>query len=431
MELVNASRYINETLYSGDINWAFEIDYGNGFTPIPEGPFTLDPATPLDLNSMTIRASTPTPTEIPPGDGWTLTFNLTHPEEAFGSQITFDLLVDAWADPAVISIDIDGSLDFEESKTGTLTAEITNTGNAGTALGIIATLECQPGITIQTEATQAIISLQPFETRMLEWDVQSNALNWWHSSESIPCTVTIESPPMEGDDELNDAMSVSVDIQSWSLPLLVLIPFTLSLAILSSRLLRQASEDERSLMLCAYSGTALLGLATQYNLGKYVNFSLAATALLWVVFITSRSSAFEIPAILSDRQNLQRGSESIFDNHEVEMDRVLKQLTIKLAFAPLGFIIVAIVMPNDISWSLANIGSILLFSMAGALLVVFMILRTRNNWLTIFDQLAAMEIESQELLNQLGNPSADLRRITIGQRWGEAHDVSVEVDSNV
>ena len=431
MELVNASRYINETLYSGDINWAFEIDYGNGFTPIPEGPFTLDPATPLDLNSMTIRASTPTPTEIPPGDGWTLTFNLTHPEEAFGSQITFDLLVDAWADPAVISIDIDGSLDFEESKTGTLTAEITNTGNAGTALGIIATLECQPGITIQTEATQAIISLQPFETRMLEWDVQSNALNWWHSSESIPCTVTIESPPMEGDDELNDAMSVSVEIQSWSLPLLVLIPFTLSLAILSSRLLRQASEDERSLMLCAYSGTALLGLATQYNLGKYVNFSLAATALLWVVFITSRSSAFEIPAILSDRQNLQRGSESIFDNHEVEMDRVLKQLTIKLAFAPLGFIIVAIVMPNDISWSLANIGSILLFSMAGALLVVFMILRTRNNWLTIFDQLAAMEIESQELLNQLGNPSADLRRITIGQRWGEAHDVSVEVDSNV
>jgi hypothetical protein len=49
----------------------------------------------------------------------------------------------------------------------------------------------------------------------------------------------------------------------------------------------------------------------------------------------------------------------------------------------------------------------------------------------IFDQLAAMEIESQELLVQLGNPSADLRRITIGQRWGEAHDVSVEVDADV
>jgi len=102
-----------------------------------------------------------------------------------------------------------------------------------------------------------------------------------------------------------------------------------------------------------------------------------------------------------------------------------------LIFAPLGFIIVAIIMPNDISWSLANIGSILLFSIAGGLLVVIMILRTRNIWLTIFNQLAAMEIESQELLNQLGNPSADLRRITIGQRWGEAHDVSVEVDSNV
>ena len=220
-------------------------------------------------------------------------------------------------------------------------------------------------------------------------------------------------------------------IESWSLPLLVLIPITFSLVTVSSRLLRRASEDERSLMLCAYSGTALLGIATQYNLGSYVNFSLAATALLWVAFITSRTSAFEIPAILSDRQNMQRGSESIFEDHEQEMDRVLKQLAAKLAFAPLGFILVAIIMPNDISWALANIGSIILYVVSGALVVTYMTLRTRNIWLMIFDQLAAMEIESQELLVQLGNPSADLRRITIGQRWGEAHDVSVEVDADV
>jgi hypothetical protein len=113
------------------------------------------------------------------------------------------------------------------------------------------------------------------------------------------------------------------------------------------------------------------------------------------------------------------------------MDRVLKQLTGKLCFAPLGFIIAAIFIPGDISWSLLNIGSVVLFTIAGALSVISITLRTRNSWLTIFDQLASMEIESQELLVQLGNPSADLRRITIGQRWGAAHDVSVEVDENV
>ena len=113
------------------------------------------------------------------------------------------------------------------------------------------------------------------------------------------------------------------------------------------------------------------------------------------------------------------------------MDRVLRQLAAKMAFAPLGFILVAIIMPNDISWSLANISSILLYSVSGVLIVTYMILRTRNIWLMIFDELASMEIESQELLVQLGNPSADLRRITVGQRWGEAHDVSVEVDADV
>ena len=431
LELVNASRYINETLYPGDVNWSLEIDYGSGFTSIYNSPFTLDPATPMQLKTMTIQAILPPATSIPPGDGWTLIFYLTHPEEMTSTQIIIDFRVDAWADPSVITIEIDGGSDLTESNPGTLVAQITNAGNAGTALGIVATLDCDPGIDIQGEATQAIISMQPFETKQLEWQIESDALNWWVSMNTVPCTVTIDSPEMAGDNESNDIKSVSVDVQSWSLPLLALIPITLALVTQSSRLLRRASEDERSLMLCAYSGSALLGLATQYNLGSYVNFSLAAAALLWVVFIASRSSAFEIPAILSDQQNMQRGSESIIEDHEAEMKRVLKQLTIKLAFAPLGFILVAMVMPNDISWSLANISSIILYATIGTLLVVYMTLRTRNIWLTIFNQLAAMEIESQELLIQLGNPSADLRRITIGQRWGEAHDVSVEVDSNV
>ena len=273
--------------------------------------------------------------------------------------------------------------------------------------------------------------MQPFETRQMEWNIQSDALNWWTSATDVPCTVTIESPDMEGDTESNDVKTTSVEIQSWTLPLLILIPITFALVSMSTQLLRRAPEDERPLMLCAYSGSVLLGIATQYNLGSYVNFSLAIISLLWIAFITARTSSFEIPAILSDRQNKQRGSESIIEDHEAEMDRILKQLAAKMAFAPLGFIIIAIAMPNDILWSLANIGSILLYSISGVLVVTFMILRTRNMWLMIFDQLESMEIESQELLVQLGNPSADLRRITVGQRWGEAHDVSVEVDTDV
>ncbi|MEE2811830.1 MAG: hypothetical protein VX627_02235 [Candidatus Thermoplasmatota archaeon] len=431
LALVNTTRHIDDTEYGGDVNWSFEIDYGNGFVPLNGGPFTLNSATPLQLNSMTIRADLPPTVNIPPGDGWTFVFNLTHPEEFTSSQVIVEMKVKAVADPSVVSITIDGGTEFIESESGTIIVTIANNGNAVTALGIIATLDCNSGITIQESPTQAIVVLQPFENRELEWKIQSDALNWWSSSSSVSCSVTIQSPDMAGDDESNDVKSVPIEIQSWSLPLLILIPIALGLVLLSSRLLRRASEDERALMLCAYSGTAVLGAATQFNLGSYANFALAATALLWVLFIASRSSAFEIPAILSDRQNHQRGNNSIIENHEEEMDRVLKQLAAKLAFAPLGFILVAIMMPNDISWSLANISSILLYAFAGGLGVIFVTLRTRNTWLTIFDSLAAMEIESQELLNQLGNPSADLRRITIGQRWGEAHDVSVEVDGNV
>ena len=429
--LVETTRIINTSFYSGDIDWSFEIDYGNGFVPLSNGSaFTLNPTSPLVLQTMRIKPTLPN-APIPPGDGWNFTFELKHLGDFSTTQTTLELRIGLWADPSVVSIYIDGESGLKESESRTLVAEIHNDGNTGTALGIFATLECAEGISIEAESTKSIISMGAGETKKLEWEIQSNALNWWTSSNEIPCTVSIESPYMEGDIESNDAKSTSLEIQSWSAPLLILIPITIALVILSSRLLRRASEDERSLMLSAYSGTALLGLATQYNLGPYVNFALAAAALLWVGFITSRSSAFEIPAILSDRQNQQRGSESIIENHEEEMDRVLKQLTTKLCFAPLGFIIAAIFIPGDISWSLLNIGSVVLFTVAGALSVISITLRSRNSWLSIFDQLASMEIESQELLVQLGNPSADLRRITIGQRWGMAHDVNVEVDENV
>ena len=429
--LVETTRIINTSFYSGDIDWSFEIDFGNGFVPLSNGSaFTLNPTSPLVLQTMRIKPNLPD-SPIPPGDGWNFTFELKHPGDSSTTQTTLELRVGLWADPSVVSIYIDGDSSLKESESRTLIAEIHNDGNTGTALGIVATLECEEGISIEADSTKPIISMGAGETKKLEWQIQSGALYWWTSSNDVPCTVTIESPYMEGDIESNDVKSTPLGIQSWSAPLLILIPITIGLVIISSRLLRRASEDERSLMLSAYSGTALLGLATQYNLGPYVNFSLAVAALLWVGFITSRSSAFEIPAILSDRQNQQRGSESIIEDHEQEMDRVLKQLTTKLCFAPLGFIIVAIFIPGDISWSLLNIGSMVLFTIAGALSVTSITFRTRNSWLIIFDQLASMEIESQELLVQLGNPSADLRRITIGQRWGAAHDVSVEVDENV
>ena len=431
LTLVEQTRIINSSLYPGDIDWSFEIDYGIGFVPLSnESTFTLNPTSPLALQTMRIRPTLPDP-PIPPGDGWDFTFELTHPGDFSTTLTTLELRVGLWADPSVSSIYIDDQSDLKESESRTLIAEIHNGGNTRTAPGIEATLECEEGISIQTSAKQGIDSLASGETKELQWQIQTNALHWWTSSNEIPCTVSIDSPVMEGDIEDNDVGSESLEVQSWSIPLLVLIPITITLVIVSSRLLRRAPEDERSLMLSAYSGTVLLGLATQYNLGPYVNFTLASVALIWVGFIASRSSAFEIPAILSDRQNLQRGAESIIEDHEEEMNRVLKQLTTKLCFAPLGFIIVAIFIPGDISWSLLNIGSVVLYAIAGILTVISITSRTRNSWLAIFDELASMEIESQELLVQLGNPSADLRRITIGQRWGAAHDVSVEVDDNV
>ena len=53
--------------------------------------------------------------------------------------------------------------------------------------------------------------MEPNVIRQLEWDIQSDALNWWTSTTEVPCTVTIASPVhMEGDSESNDVKSTSI-----------------------------------------------------------------------------------------------------------------------------------------------------------------------------------------------------------------------------
>jgi len=236
---------------------------------------------------------------------------------------------------------------------------------------------------------------------------------------------------MQGDSVSNDALSRDITIKSWSLPLLLLIPITIILIGLSVRLLQRGLEDERYLMLSAYSATILLGLATHYNLGNNINLSLAAISLLWVALITSRSANFEIPAILSDKQNKKHGHESIIEDHDLEVKQVTNRLKLKLSLAPLGFSLVTLLMPHEISWSLANICMALLYISIGIITVFFMIQFTLLSWNKIFLNFELLEKERQELLEQLGNPSTNLREITVGQRWGEEHSVNIGVDENV
>ncbi len=429
--VTNMSRYIDEELYSGEVDWGFWLDYGDGFVPLDENPFSIPAVPPLVSQTMILRAQLPATESIPPGDGWMLLFDLKHPDELTSTAITADIRVDAWADPGVISLTINDLSYFTESKTGTMSAIIKNNGNAGTALGVVATLSCDSGIVILDEPTIAIIGLTPFESRKLNWDIHSEALNWWVSEETVNCGVIIESPFMQGDSVSNDALSRDITIKSWSLPLLLLIPITIILIGLSVRLLQRGLEDERYLMLSAYSATILLGLATHYNLGNNINLSLAAISLLWVALITSRSANFEIPAILSDKQNKKHGHESIIEDHDLEVKQVTNRLKLKLSLAPLGFSLVTLLMPHEISWSLANICMALLYISIGIITVFFMIQFTLLSWNKIFSNFELLEKERQELLEQLGNPSTNLREITVGQRWGEEHSVNIGVDENV
>ena len=439
LELVGSERFINESMYvgAGDIEWEFTIDPVTWGQPevlnLNGETYLLGPTPSSENRTLRLRIKMPAIENLPPGDGYSLDFNLIHPSTGGNNITSFNVRVisDSWADPGILSVNIEMGDEISESTSGLVSAMIKNHGNNTLPDDAVAVIECEDGIEIMGSEEQSIAGLGKGGIKSVNWNVQTGALNWWETSKDVSCNVVIKSTEMYGNQPDDDALRETFSLNSWSPPLLVLIPITLGLILLCSQLLRKSREDERSLMLSAYAGCALLGVSTHYGLGTIPNIVMSFASIIWLALITRSAASHEFPAILSDRQNLLRGGSNLVEDHEGEIIRVANQLRVKLSLAPLGFIFMVLVLPNEISWGEANIGSIFLYLMLCALSVELTIRNSTTSWNQIFEELTYFEGEARGLLVQLGNPSTELRKITIGQRWGDSHDVSVEVEGNV
>jgi len=439
LELVGAERFINESMYigAGDIEWEFTIDPVTWGQPevlnLAGETYLLGPTLSNENRTLRLRIKMPAIENMPPGDGYSLDFNLIHPSIGGNNITSFNVKVisDSWADPGILSVNIEMGDEISESASGIVSAMIKNHGNNTLPDDAVAYIECEDGIEIVGSDEQSIAGLGKGGIKSVNWEVQTGALNWWETSKDVRCNVMIKSTEMYGNQPDDDALRGDFALNSWSPPLLIFIPITLGLILLCSQLLRKSRDDERSLMLSAYAGCALLGISTHYGLGTIPNLVMSFASIVWLGLITRSAASHEFPAILSDKQNLLRGGNSLVENHASEMIRVSNQLRVKLSLAPLGFIFMVLILPNEISWDQGNIGSIFLYLMLCALSVELTIRNSANSWNQIFEELTYFEGEARGLLVQLGNPSTELRKITIGQRWGDSHDVSVEVEGNV
>ena len=439
LELVGSERFINESLYvgAGDIEWEFTVDPVTWGQPevlnLNGETYLLGPTPSSENRTLRLRIKMPAIENLPPGDGYSLDFNLIHPSTGDNNITSFNVRVisDSWADPGIISVNIEMGSEISESTSGVVSAMIKNHGNNTLPDDAVAVIECEDGIEIIGSEEQSIAGLGKGGIKSVNWDVQTGALNWWETSKDVHCNVVIQSTEMYGNQPDDDALRETFTLNSWSPPLLILIPITLGLILLCSQLLRRSRDDDRSLMLSAYAGCALLGVSTHYGLGAIPNIVMSFASIVWLALITRSAASHEFPAILSDRQNLLRGGSSLVEDHEGELVRVANQLRVKLSLAPLGFIFMVLILPNEISWSEGNIASIFLYLMLCALSVELTIRNSTSSWNQIFEELTFFEGEARGLLVQLGNPSTELRKITIGQRWGDSHDVSVEVEGNV
>ena len=102
----------------------------------------------------------------------------------------------------------------------------------------------------------------------------------------VPVMLSFNPPEMYGNQLDDDALKETFTLNSWSPPLLILIPITLGLILLCSQLLRRSRDDERSLMLSAYAGCALLGVSTHYGLGAIPNIVMSFASIVWLALIT-------------------------------------------------------------------------------------------------------------------------------------------------
>ena len=334
---------------------------------------------------------------------------LHHPDPAEPvTEETFRFALNAYADPMIDPesqriVDASGKeLDFiMEGQTAFLEFDLKNKGTAD-AFGIRSELLCE-GLVIEN-VPNVVPTLEMKESKVLQWEVTGETLDWWEQSRDAECSVRIVSSYAFNNNVENDELNFSQEVDSNAPSTLTSFAgFGIAL-IVTIGLLGLTNQNEKYRLGAVYSGVIMLGFLFHLYDATWWGPVTIVLASLWVWRMAWRSSE-EFRYIHEDYQRARKGISTIYADHFQALTDSRRQLTIILSLPLLGFIGVVLGLPPQMTPDEINLISLVSYILVSSIVVWFVLRRSNNLYGSLYGKLTDIEVKATRIERDLGDPA--------------------------
>ena len=354
-----------------------------------------------------------------PGDGYNLTLELTHPTDNTITIVNVEINLANFANPFVKSIKFqeDGTT-IGEGEFGQISVVIRNGGTAVTPYMDVE-LNCNGKVKLITppnidEDDYKIQSIQELERSTdfeLSWDVNADRLEWWETSRSVDCIVSISSTGAEGNIVEDDIVAMDASIISWSpVSQFISVGIAMGLFLVSVFLFQLGRDREKLKQLGAYTGAAFLGMIFHLSEWPLLGPILLVLVVLWLIY-NAYSASDELQIIHADYQRARLGQTTLFTEHFRRLKKSRQQLTIIFTLPLLGFLMAILGFPPLLSADILNILSLILIVGITAISISAVLKYIDKMYGQVYSRLTVVQARLRSIERSLGDPARLLNEI--------------------
>ncbi|MEC8874583.1 MAG: hypothetical protein VX502_04250, partial [Candidatus Thermoplasmatota archaeon] len=357
---------------------------------------------------------------LAPGDGWNITLRLKNTNEPntppYWTDFVVKLRMPDTSDPLIESVSFRGP--SSESSQTSIQVVVVNAGNADMPIGTQLSLSCSGAYARITDNTGFVTvpALTHNDTFYANWSVTTDPIPWYTDSETFKCSATLVLPSsVFGNNETNDALDVTLQIESWTPPSTTLsisgitLPFSpvfvlgLLLLIGALSLLQRGHEEQSNrLHLSAYVAAAALGIMSLSNPASWFP-ALAALTSIFFAGVVAWISSSELQTIHDDRKKSRIGTRAVLEDHDKEQANTRKELRAIISCAPYAFLPFVLITPSlSIDLGAGSLGALLLYLIVSPILVHLILWFLDKSYDRLYGELADIELRAIKIKKILG-----------------------------
>ena len=356
---------------------------------------------------LEIVIDTPNRPNILKNDGYDLTFRLYHPDEHNGfTEYTEETFSFYFQTKALLSI-TDFQYDDDSMSEGSISTISATIGNDGTsiAINVQSSLTCD-GVKV-TESVKEHGLMAADSALYVEWEVESDHLDWWTQSTDVSCELSLTGIGWNGTALESKTEVRETTVSSWSPGVTVSFIALLVLLVASIGLLRLVGQNDKFRLAAIYTGVLALGFA--FHLMDLVSSDWGGPAILFIaalwVWLMTWKSTVEFQLIHEDYQRARKGISTLYSDHFDVLSNAKRQLSIILAMPILGMIGVILGIPPQMSPDSTNMTSLVGYLVIVIVGVMFLIWNANRLYGSLYGRLTEVEVQASRIERDLGDPA--------------------------